>query len=113
MNERQKQILQECERFGENKVRRKLYSGEYTGSRDRSLVGGWLRDKESEREQEVSARREAREAESLLFSRKQTQLARWAIMIAIIATIIAIIAIVVPRENIKWVVTWLFSKFTS
>ena len=110
MDERQKQILQECERFGEDEVRRRLNAGEYTGSQDRRLIQGWLRNIESKREEEVDARREAREKTTLEIANEANDLARsanrialdaaesarkqarWAMWAAIIATIAIIIA---------------------
>ena len=83
MDEQQKQIIAECESFGEDEVRRRFYASEYTAPRHRSLVEGWLRDKES-------SRRDAREEKIL-------SIARQAKTIAIIAIILStIIAIVVP-----------------
>ena len=117
MDERQKQILQECEHFGENEVRCKLYSGEYPGSQDRSLVEGWLHDKESVREQLLSTRREAREEESssivkqaLSMAREQARWAKWA---TIIATTAIIIATIVARDDIKSIISWFIGKLKT
>lgn len=55
MDERQKQILTECESLGEEEVRRRLYASEYSAPRDQRLVEGWLRDKESSRRTKLTA----------------------------------------------------------
>lgn len=83
MDERQKQIIAECESFGEEEVRRRLHASEYSAPRDHTLVEGWLRDKES-------SRRDAREEKAL-------SIARQAKIIAIIAIVLSTtIAVVVP-----------------
>ena len=95
MDERQTQILKDCELFGEDEVRHKLYSGEYPGARDHLLVEGWLRDKESKREEELSATRDARDEATLKIAKEANSLARSTRNIAFIATIIAIIATII------------------
>jgi len=64
MDERQKQIITECESLGEEEVRRRLYASEYTAPRDQRLVEGWLRDKESFRRIKM---RESPENEKITF----------------------------------------------
>ena len=94
MDERQSQILRECERFGENEVRRRLYAGEYSAPRDQALIQGWLRDIAVERERKLSDIREARDKEMILLTRSVRRIAICAMIIAIIASIIAIIGII-------------------
>jgi type IV secretory pathway component VirB8 len=95
MNERQKQILKECERFGEKEVRRKLSHGEYPGSQDRFLVEGWVRELDSKHEQELESRREARDEEIIRIARSANRIAWAAIIIAsILSTLSIIIAII-------------------
>jgi len=98
MDERQKQILRECERFGEEEVRRRFYAGEYSSPRDQSLIQGWLHGKETEREEALNVRREAREEESLSISRKAICISYAAIIIAIIAIVVPIIVILLTKK---------------
>jgi len=49
MDNRQKQIIDECKSFGEDEVRHRLYSGAYVAPSDRLLIEGWLYDTESTR----------------------------------------------------------------
>ena len=117
MDERQQQILQDCESFGEDTVRHKLSSGEYPGSQDKSLVEGWLRDLESKREEELEKRREAREEESLIIAKQAFSMARkhlyWAIIATIMAAIAIIIATIAARDDIKWLISWLIGKLKT
>jgi len=95
MDERQKQILKECESLGESEVRHRFYAGEYTAPRDRSLVEGWLGKLQSKRDKEIESRRESREEETLRIARSANRIAWAAIIIASILSALSIIIAII------------------
>lgn len=127
-----KEQINELERLGESEVRY-LLSSMRTGNFERHVAEEWLRQKELERAADSSARRDAREEETLSIAKRaadaaseanriateslaiahsssrsaaeQARWARWAVIIAVMAAIIA-----TKDEILKFIFGLLYSK---
>lgn len=91
-------LHQEWERLGEREVRRRVLQNEYAevGTPLREAVDEWLSAKETDRRLALEDRMEERAEETLSIARRALVNSRWANIIAIIATVIALAAIVIP-----------------
>jgi len=79
MDDRQKQMIAECESFGEDEVRCRFYAGEYNAPRDRLLVEGWLQEKES--------------TKNLLLQNKNASIQKWILRLTIAILILAALSV--------------------
>lgn len=96
-------LIADLERIGEREAKTRLIRTEFgnVGSPRYLVVDAWLRSKEDARKSEADSRRESREEMNLSISRKALRNARWATIIAIIATIIA------ASDNVILFLRWL------
>ena len=96
------ELFARLEAMGEDSVRNGLLQGipPADGSEHRLAVEGWLRRKEDERAAASSARKEAREEESLSISRKALANSRLATRIAISAIVLSITMAI--QKIIEW-----------
>ena len=85
MDQRQSEILANCEALGEAEVRRRYFASEYSAERDRLMVEGWLSSKEA-------ARQEAFNTEQALTAQRSLSLAKLATFVSLVAAFAAIIA---------------------
>jgi len=87
-------LIKRLEELGESEVRKRTFGD--PGSPNDGVVQAWLRRKEIEREEARNVRQEAREEENLSISRKAIRIAKWAIIISIVAiTVSTITAIII------------------
>lgn len=95
---------QDLDAMGERAVRNDLNSGKYghAGLAPFAFVSAWLADAAFSREIEASAKRDAREEETLAIARKASRWALWANIIAVIA-----IAIAIKDQVVSLVISWL------
>jgi len=98
MDERNKQIIADCELSGEDEVRRRFNNGEYTAPRDQLLINGWLREKELIRQEAKIVENEKKtnlmHEENILLQSKNVSLTKvnlWLTIAILFFTILGII----------------------
>jgi hypothetical protein len=90
-------FIDDLEKLDEAEVRKRLQKEGYgqPGSQNYAAVKEWLRGKKNEREENLNARREGREEESLSISRKALRISKWAVIIAIAAAVSSAITAII------------------
>ena len=99
-----KNPFKEYEELGEERVREGLAAGNY-GRPDSEMyrkASGWLSMLDKQREDDLAARRDSREAEALSISRKALLISesakKWAIIAIIVSAITAIITAIIQID---------------
>lgn len=95
-------IIATCESLGETEVRANLLAGAFGNTPDhphRRVVEDWLRSKELKRNSDTSAKRDAREEETLAIAREANDIARSASFAASAAASAAIAANDIARST--------------
>ena len=98
MSESEQKVIDRCESIGEAAVRTGLVAGDFGDTPtyfDRLVAERWLAAKDNASASASTARRDAREEETLSISRKALRVANTANILAAIATLVAVIALYV------------------